>query len=234
MIDAARHGSFPASDGGWRRLPPWRDGIEAVVAFTGHAVFCLRDDLTDDLLRTLGANGLGGAHQPRLIAEIAGPRGWIGSLDVLLVGRGGAVPSRHRAHATKPPSLVPRPDLSGHPRVAYAGRLRSELSVLGFDDGTRTAVVILGRGVAGLTELSYELEPERRGGGEGRALAAAALGERPEGEVVVACVAPGNAASLRSLLGAGFSPIGSIQHFRRPASTRQAPASDAGVSRASG
>jgi RimJ/RimL family protein N-acetyltransferase len=33
---------------------------------------------------------------------------------------------------------------------------------------------------------------------------------------VVAAVAPGNAESLRALLTAGFSPLGSLQLFRRP------------------
>jgi RimJ/RimL family protein N-acetyltransferase len=35
------------------------------------------------------------------------------------------------------------------------------------------------------------------------------------GDPVVAAVAPGNAASLRALLSAGFVPLGSLQLFRR-------------------
>ncbi len=72
-----------------------------------------------------------------------------------------------------------------------------------------------GSGVGGLTELSLELEPGRRGWGEGAALVAAALAWVPAGELVVAAVAPGNAASLRALLAAGFVPVGSLQLFRR-------------------
>ncbi len=76
-------------------------------------------------------------------------------------------------------------------------------------------MAVLGSGVGGLTELSLELEPGRRGWGEGAALVAAALAWVPAGELVVAAVAPGNAASLRALLAAGFVPVGSLQLFRR-------------------
>jgi hypothetical protein len=37
----------------------------------------------------------------------------------------------------------------------------------------------------------------------------------PAGELVLSAVAPGNAASLRALLSAGFVPLGSSQLFRR-------------------
>ncbi|MGR7025903.1 hypothetical protein [Geodermatophilus sp. URMC 62] len=43
----------------------------------------------------------------------------------------------------------------------------------------------------------------------------AALDAVPEGEPVVAAVAPGNTASLRTLLRAGAVPVASVQLFRR-------------------
>lgn len=54
-----------------------------------------------------------------------------------------------------------------------------------------------------------------RGAGGGAALIRAALRSVPFGHMVVAAVAPGNAASLRAAMTAGFSPIGSMQLFRR-------------------
>ena len=39
----------------------------------------------------------------------------------------------------------------------------------------------------------------------------------PAGQLVLAAVAPGNAASVRALLAAGFAPLGSLQLFRRAA-----------------
>ena len=107
LIAAAAAGRFPDPDGGWRRVPPWRPGLEAVVSFTGHAVFAVAPDIPDHRLAALGADGFGGAHDPRLIAALAGPEGWIDCLDMLMrhgTGRAGA-----------PPPLIDRPDLATSP-----------------------------------------------------------------------------------------------------------------------
>jgi GNAT superfamily N-acetyltransferase len=208
LISAAADGRFPDPDGGWRRVPVWRPGLEAVVAFTGHAVLAVEPDVPDSVLAALGADGLGGAHHPRLISALAGPDGWVDSLDLLMAGRGaGASGGAAR--------LVSRPDLAGHPRAAFAARLREDPRLLGYPDRSRTALAVISRGVAGLTELSFELEPARRGTGGGTRLLTDALTAVPAGELVVAAVAPGNAASLRALLSAGFAPLGSLQLLRR-------------------
>ena len=208
LIADAAAGRFPVPDGGWRRVPPWRPGLEAVISFTGHAVFAMAPDITDDRLASLGADGFGGAHDPRLISALAGPEGWIDALDMLMAGRGAGRPGL-------PPRLVGRPDLASHPRAGFAARLRDAPRVLGYPDQHRSALAIVSRGMAGLTELSFELEPGRRGQGGGAGLAADALGAIPSGQLVVAAVAPGNAASVRALLSAGFVPLGSLQLFRR-------------------
>ena len=185
-------------------MRPRRAGVEAVAAFPRHAVLAVADDVPDDRLRRLGVDGLGGAHDPRVVTALAGPDGWIDSLDALLVTRG---------TGTGGP-LVERPDLRTHPRAAFAAAVRGELRVLGLPDPARS-VALLGTGVGGLTELGVEVEPERRGRGAGVALVAAALQQVPTGEPVVAAAAPGNAAGLRVLLAAGFVPVGSLQLFRR-------------------
>jgi hypothetical protein len=207
LIRAAARGEFPPVDGGWRRVPPWRPGLEGVIAFTGHAVFAVAPDITDDRIAGLGPDGFGGAHDPRLVSALAGPDGWIDSLDQLLV--------RHGAGRTgTQPQLVHRPDLVRHPRARLAAALRDDVTVLGHPGRDRAAVAVLGRGVGGLLELSFEVEPDHRGGA-GTALIAAALDAVPAEQLVVACAAAGNAASLRALLSAGFVPIGSLQLFRR-------------------
>ena len=63
-------------------------------------------------------------------------------------------------------------------------------------------------GIAGLTEISFELDPAQRGRGAGSKLVADVLGLVPAGELVLACVSPGNAASLRAFLAAGYVPVG--------------------------
>ena len=186
---------------------PWRAGVEAIVAFTGHAVLAVAPDIPDRLLVSLGADGFGGAHDPRLITALGGPGGWIDSLDILMAGRG-------RGHPGVPPRLASRPDLAAHPRAAFAARIRDQSRLLGYEDRRRSALAVISRGVAGLTELSFELEPGHRGQGGGTDLVRDALTAIPAGELVMAAVAPGNAASVRALLSAGFIPLGSLQLFR--------------------
>ena len=205
LLVGAAGGRFPPADGRWRRVPPWRPGLEAVLACTGHAVLAVDDDRDDDRLRALGVDGTGGAHHPRVVSALAGAGGWIDSLDAVLVARGTARGS----------PLVERADLRDHPRVAFATALRDDVRVLGPPDGGRSAVAVLGTSIAGLTELSFEVEPGHRGRGAGAALVAAALDAVPAGEPVLSAVAPGNAASLRALLRAGATPVGSVQLFRR-------------------
>jgi hypothetical protein len=208
LITAALSGRFPDADGGWRRVRPWRQGLEAIIAFTGHAVFAVELDIPDDQLASLGADGFGGAHNPRLVTSLAGPAAWIDCLDMLMARRG-------TGRADAPPRLVERPDLAAHPRARFAARLRDEPRVLGYEDRCRSAVVVLGKGIAGLTEIGFELEPGRRGQGAGADLVGDGLSAVPAGHPVVAAVSPGNAASVRVLLSAGFVPLGSLQLFRR-------------------
>jgi len=218
LIAAAAAGRYPAADGSWRRVPPWHPGLEAVIAFTGHAVLAVADDIPDRLLVSLGADGFGGAHDPRLITALAGPGGWIDSLDMLMAGRG-------TGHRELPPRLTARPDLATHPRAAFAARIRDQPRVLGYP-APRRALAVISQGIAGLTELSFELEPGHRGQGASSTLVRDALTAVPSGQLVLAAVAPGNAASVRALLSAGFAPLGSLQLFRRAghhssAATRQ-------------
>ena len=230
LITDASAGRFPAADGGWRRVPPWRPGLEGIIAFTGHAVLALAPDIASERLIDLGVDGFGGAHDPRLITALAGPDGWIDSLDVLMTGRGtgsaggpgtgpggsaGDLADHRAARAGDRARLVDRPDLAAHHRALFAARIRDRFRILGYPDPRRSALAIVSTGLAGLTELSFELEPARRGTGRGTALIRDALTAIPAGRLVVAAIAPGNAASFRAALAAGFSPVGSMQLFRR-------------------
>jgi GNAT superfamily N-acetyltransferase len=92
-----------------------------------------------------------------------------------------------------------------HPRVERASRYRDDVQL--FVTRDRTGVLVLGRGIAGRHELAFEVEPVARNAGLGRALVECALALVPAGEAVWAQVNPGNAASLRSVLAAGFVPV---------------------------
>jgi len=75
--------------------------------------------------------------------------------------------------------------------------------------------------------MAYEVDPSARGTGLGRRLAAAAPSLVPDAEALFAQASPGNAASVRSLLAAGYRPIGGECLFERRA--ERLPAEDAPV-----
>jgi GNAT superfamily N-acetyltransferase len=178
-------------------VPPYLGGVEAVVSFTGHAVIATRLPL--EALLAAGADGFAGATSVPVVTLLAGPGGTVDVLDALLVARG-----------TGGGTLPELPDLTAHPRAAYARTWRRDVRVHGDERG----VVTLSRGLGGLLELSFEVPPDRRGRGYGRMLLAEALTLAAPGEPVLAAVAPGNAASLRAVLGAGFVLLGSVQLVR--------------------
>jgi GNAT superfamily N-acetyltransferase len=94
--------------------------------------------------------------------------------------------------------------------VVYACTWRRDVYVHGDDRG----LVTVSRGLGGVAELSFEVEPGQRGHGIGRDLLADARGLVPAGEPVIVLIAPGNARSLHAAMGAGFAPIGAAQLIR--------------------
>lgn len=75
--------------------------------------------------------------------------------------------------------------------------------------GDDLGLLTLGRGLVGRLELSVELySADLHSRGDGRRLIAAGLALVPDGRLVWAQVAPGNASSLRAFLSCGFAPIG--------------------------
>lgn len=195
-LHEAAKGSFPPVDGAVTILPPLGNGWECSVAFTGHAVIATSRPRAEIL--GLGADGFGGSMSPEVLRHLAGPSGFVGVIDVMLVGRGTGSPG-----ATPNSALAARTDADDHPRVRYAREQRSNVAVFGDERG----IVTLADGLAGRRELSVEVaEPNR---GLGRALIGEALALVPKGEPVFAAVSPGNARSLRMFLSLDFAPIGS-------------------------
>ncbi len=173
----------------------------AVVEFTGHSVV-LTDRVPSDVTAR-GADGFGGASHPDVVRWLAGPDGWIGSHDVVLVARGaggGSLPESN--------------ELDDHPRVVRSRAHRRGVRV----HADATGVVTIGRGLVDRQELSVEVVPGAGGHGHGRRLINEALGLVEAGDLVWAQVAPGNAASLRAFLSCGFIPI-AAETLIRPATT---------------
>ncbi len=199
ILRNAARGALPPPDGSVRVLgrPPGR--TDAVVAFTAHAIVAA-DVPAAEVRRRLPPGDLGAPLSPAFLQWLAKAlHSTPGVLDVVLAAVASAP---GRAHL----DLVPRDDAWDHPRVARAGRYRTDIGV--YSDRAGRGLLVLGRGLVGRWEMSFEVEPTHRGAGLGRRLAAAARAMTPSGEPLFAQVAAGNAASLRALLSAGFTPIG--------------------------
>lgn len=95
--------------------------------------------------------------------------------------------------------------------IARAFRYREQVSL--YADSEDRGVMILGKGLARRWEIGIEVNPEKRYSGVGTRLARKARKLVPEGEPLFAPVPPGNSASLRAFLRAGYTPIGSEVPF---------------------
>ncbi|MEO1058537.1 MAG: hypothetical protein AAFY28_16640 [Actinomycetota bacterium] len=191
LLDAATAGRFPRIDGAVEFAPPDDAGTCAAVEFTGHAIALTRRDAASLVAR--GADGFGGMSHPAVVSAMAGNEYHVGTHDAFLLSFG-----------TGRPLLDERDDLDDHPRVQRARHHRRDVRVLGDDAG----LVTLGYGLVGRLEVSIERFATAPAG-TGARLIAGGLGAVPSGQPVWAQVAPGNAASLRAFLRAGFTPIGS-------------------------
>jgi GNAT superfamily N-acetyltransferase len=189
-------GELPPTDGRVEMVAPPAVGAvrAAVYSFTAHLV--VATDVAPDEVRAIAPPddfGAWGGVAAWLAARLSA-RPFSG--DVLLYGIGTGAPSLP----------LERVDGFSHPRVERASRYRHDVRVFGTPD--RSGVLVLGRGMGGRHEMAFEVEPEARGRGLGRRLAASALALVPAGDAVWAQVHPGNAASLRPVLAAGYRPVG--------------------------
>ncbi|MBO8200474.1 GNAT family N-acetyltransferase [Streptomyces smyrnaeus] len=202
ILEAAARGEFPPPDGGTTVLPQPAPRDAGVLALTGHAVV-FADLPPEWIRRQLPPDDLGAPLGPPFLTALCARTGRkAGSIDVLL-----ALPPEPGAAAHDPAfvgGLVETRDQS-HPRVVRALAHRADVRVWTASGG---GTVLTGRGVADRWEVAVEVDHTARGLGLGRALAAAARALVPADETLWAQVAPGNAASLRAFLAAGFVPVG--------------------------
>jgi hypothetical protein len=195
LADAAR-GRFPAFDGAVEVVPSPGPPCDALVAFTGHYVLAADVD-ADEVAARWPAGALTLPFAPASLVWLAARIGRTPlTHDALLVTVG---------DGTGAPAWLERDDAFSHARVDEAAQFRAIEGI--WTDG-RGNLVMVGRGLCGRWEVGYEVAPEHRNEGLGRRLVAAGRGLVPAGEPLWAQVAPGNAASLRSTLAAGFAPVG--------------------------
>lgn len=202
LLAAARTGDFPAADGTVEVESAPVGPASAVVAFSAHYVVAAPVS-PDWVHANLDRGDLAAAHSPSFLQAMGTRIGrGIGALDVVMVGDGDAAAERARSQLEA--EGLHETDATDHPRVRRARRYRDDVRVFVLEADAATLVV--GRGLTGRLEASFEVAPSRRGRGLGRRLATAArsLGD---GEPVWMQVAPGNVASLRAVLAAGYAPV---------------------------
>jgi hypothetical protein len=195
ILARAAAGSPPSPDGGLTVVPQPSDRDAGVIAFTAHNVVFA--NVPAEWVRArIPAGDLSAPMGPRFLQALAGRLGrQTASTDMLAVA----------AALSGPPELrLTEVDGSDHPRVRRARRYRTDLAVWAGDG----AVVLIGRGVAHRWEVAVEVDPGRRNEGIGRCAARAARHLIPAGEPVWAQISPGNVASVRAFLAAGFVPAG--------------------------
>ncbi len=195
ILTEAAAGRFPPPDGGVTILPQPSERDAGVLGFTAHAIIFTDADpdwvkgqlIQGDLAAPLNAaflNALATATNRKA-----------GSLDILCVAESLPGP---------PPVKLTAQPASTHSRVLRALNYRDEVQTWRADGG----IVLIGRGVAGRLETAIEVEADHRNQGLGRRLATAARHLVPPETDLWAQIAPGNAASVRAFLAAGFVPVG--------------------------
>jgi GNAT superfamily N-acetyltransferase len=198
LLREAAAGRFPAPDGTVRVVPSPPGRVDAVVAFTAHNIIAAAVD-AGEILQRLPSQDPGAPMSAEFVAWLAQRLGTHpGMLDLVMV----APPL---GSGEELPELIQRDDLLDHPRLARSREYRTHLRC--YSDLEDRALIVVGRGLAEREEMGIEVKPEFRGAGLGPVLARATIRVAIPGEPLFAQVSPGNVASVRAFLAAGYRPV---------------------------
>jgi GNAT superfamily N-acetyltransferase len=202
ILRGIERGVFPAPDLGVTVVPAPSPREACVVALTGHIVIAADVDPAWVAERVPPGDLSAPTNPPFLSAleEFTGRR--VNAIDAMLLAPA-LTDQADRAAATAGVTELTNLD---HPRVERAWRYRDDVRVYGDAYG---GLVLTGRGLAGRLECAIEVPEESRRKGHGRRLATAARALVPPDTHLWAQVTPGNAASFRTFLAAGYKPVGS-------------------------
>jgi GNAT superfamily N-acetyltransferase len=188
-------GNHLPSDGGVTILPQPSPRDCGVISFTAHSVIFADAD-PSWVSAQLPDGDLGAPMNSRFLQALSAHTGRRArGVDMLCLTE--SLPGRPRLR-------LARCAAPSHPRVGLALRSRDNVMTWVADGG----LVLLGRGVAGRWEVAIEVEPDHRGRGLGRELAAAARHLIPAGAPLWAQISPGNVASVRAFFAAGYEHVG--------------------------
>jgi GNAT superfamily N-acetyltransferase len=200
LIRRIEAGHWPAADGGVRVIRQPSNGDAAVLGFTAHIVVAA-DVEPEWVSERLPPGDLSAPLNPPFLSALCERLDRrVNCLDMVAYAPAVDGP---------PPVALTAAAYVAHPRVRRARHYRTDSRVWTTDGG----IIVLGRGLAGRLEVAFEVDPNHRGRGLGRALALSARhlarALAPDANGIWAQVSPGNAASVRTLLAAGYQPIGS-------------------------
>lgn len=202
ILRAVENGVFPEPDLGVSVVPAPSSRDACVLGFTGHIVVAADVD-ADWVAGELPPGDLAAPLNPPFLTALAAKTGReVNAIDLMLLAPSTAPSGSPEGVGN---GLVEVTDRE-HPRVRRALQFRDDVRVYADELG---GLVLIGRGLAGRHECAVEVPDQYRSAGSGRRLAAAARALVPAGTHVWAQITPGNAASLRAFLAAGFVPIGS-------------------------
>jgi GNAT superfamily N-acetyltransferase len=207
LLADAVEGRFPPPDETVRVVPAPPGPTDAVVAFSSHNVVATDVDPAE-VTRHLPSDDPGAPMSAEFLAWLAGRLGTAaGMIDLVMVAPG-VDPAENL------PKLIHRDDLVSHPRLARSRRYRTDLRC--YSDPDDRSLLVVGRGLSEREEMGIEVKPEFRRSGLGTLLARAAARVASPGEPLFAQVSPGNVASIRTFLAAGYRPICSEALLLRP------------------
>jgi GNAT superfamily N-acetyltransferase len=195
LLVRVERGEWPPADPWLSLLPAPSPATAAVVAFAGHVVVAA--DLDPDWVHAQLPDG-------DLSAPLNPP--FLRACEQRLGRRVNAIDGLYLAPRQPGPAALRLREVTDldHPRVRRARRYRPAVRIWTVEGG----VLVVGRGLAGRWEAAVEVDPAYRRRGLGRTLARAARHLVPEDRPIWAQVSPGNAASVRAFVAAGYRPVG--------------------------
>jgi len=199
-------GHLPPPDGRVEVVPSPAGPSDVVCAFTAHTIIAAAVE-AGEVWSKLSPGDLGAPMEASFLVWLGERLGIApGMLDVVLVATGDAPATGTQIVPQLADSVA---------RVERARRYRRDVKVFG--DSAGRGIGVVGRGLARRWEVAVEVEPAHRNSRLGRDLFAAARRLVPVDEPLFAQVSPGNAASLRAVLAAGFRPLGAeVLFLTRP------------------
>jgi hypothetical protein len=205
ILRGIEDGVFPTPDLGVTVVPAPSERDACVIALTGHIVVAADVDPAWVAERLPPDDMCAPLNPPFLFALEQLTRRGVNSIDAMLLAPALTDPAERLAATEGLTELTELTELS-HPRVVRALHHRDDVHAYADPSG---GVVLTGLGLAGRRECALEVPAESQGKGHGRRLARAARALIPPGTHLWAQVTPGNAASLRAFLAAGYTPTGS-------------------------